>query len=205
MTKIDLAKTDRAYYAPPAKPVEARFGPLQYIAIDGRGAPGGAEHAAATEAQYTVAYTLKFASKDSGVDWTVPKQEGLWWFDEGEHRPAAEVPRDQWNWTLLIRLPVTLDAAAFAAAVDSAARKKPERAEVIGRVELRELDEGRVVQMLHTGPFETEPETQAVIQQYMAENRLKHNGHHHEIYLSDIRKLPPERWRTILRYPVIER
>lgn len=168
--KTDLFRSDRAYYGPPAHPVELELPPLSYIAIDGRGAPGGAAHVAATEAQFTVAYALKSACKARGEDFVVPKQEGLWWFDEGETRPAAEVPRDQWNWTLLIRLPEFV-VDGLDEAIEAARKKKPALA-TIGDVYCRVLDEGRCVQMMHHGPYSTEPETVARIQEYLAEHSL---------------------------------
>lgn len=201
MGKLDLAKSDPEYYKPPARPTEIVLPPLRYVAIDGRGEPGGAVHSEATEAQFTVAYVLKFACKARDLDFVVAKQEGLWWFGDGESRPAAEVPRSKWNWTLLIRLPEFVNADAFDEAKATAAKKKPGLA-AIDRVQLRELHEGRSVQMMHLGPFSTEPETVAIMQEYLNEHDLEFAGAHHEIYLTDFRKLPEDRWKTVLRYPV---
>ncbi|WP_026818661.1 GyrI-like domain-containing protein [Arthrobacter castelli] len=204
MEKIDLAKLHRAYYSPPASPVLKNFGPVPYIAIDGRGAPGGPAHNAAIGAQYPVAYAAKFAAKAQGRDFVVAKQEGLWWFDAGEKRPAAQVPREQWNWTLLIRVPDYIDAAALSRATAAAASKKPEL-ESIEQVYFKELDEGDCVQMMHHGPFEDEPQTVAAMNEFMANRGLEYNGDHHEIYLTDIRRTPAAKWRTVLRYPVRSR
>lgn len=201
MDKLDLVKTNPDYYNPPKRPVEATFGPIPYLAISGRGEPGGVVHSAATEAQFTVAYTAKFAAKAQGRDFTVAKQEGLWWFDKGETRAAVDVPRETWNWTLLIRVPDFLDEAAIADAITVARTKKPDL-DALNEVRFQVLTEGRCVQMMHLGPFTTEPQTVALIKDYMAAHGLEHNGHHHEIYLSDIRRLPAEKWRTVLRFPV---
>lgn len=204
MDKIDLAKLHRGYYSPPNLPVLDSFGPVPYIAINGRGAPGGEEHNAAIQAQYAVAYAAKFAAKEQGRDFVVAKQEGLWWFDDGEKRPAADVPRETWNWTLLIRVPESIGAAAVANAVTTASGKKPEL-DSIPHVYFKELDEGDCVQIMHHGPFEDEPATVAAMNEFMADNGLEYNGQHHEIYLSDIRRVPAAKWRTVLRYPVRKR
>lgn len=201
MEKTDLAKLHRRYYNPPTSPVLGNFGPVPYIAIDGRGAPTGPVHNAAIQAQYSVAYVAKFAAKAQGQDFVVAKQEGLWWFDGGEKRPAAQVPREQWNWTLLIRVPDYIDAAALSNAASAAASKKPEL-ESIHQIYFKELDEGDCVQMMHHGPFEDEPQTVAAMNRFMADRSLEYNGDHHEIYLSDIRRVPAVKWRTVLRYPV---
>lgn len=197
--KIDLRLQHPEYYNPPARPVLATFAGIPYVAVDGRGAPGGAEHTAAMEAIYPVAYAAKFAAKAQGRDFTVAKQEGLWWFDE--HLPAAEVPRETWNWTLLIRLPDFVDEAAVAAAKATASAKKPGNT-VISQVHYKELEEGLSVQMMHHGPFTTEPETVRLMKHFMEDHGLEYNGMHHEIYITDFRRLPPEKWRTVLRYPV---
>lgn len=197
--KTDLRLQHPDYYNPPNRPVLAAFGTIPYVAISGRGAPGGPEHTAAMEALYPVAYAAKFGAKARGQDFTVAKQEGLWWFDV--HLPAAEVPREEWSWTLLIRLPEFVSEEALNAAKTTAAAKKPDN-ETIGKVHYKELDEGQCVQMMHHGPFDTEPETVRIMEQFMDQQGLEYNGLHHEIYVTDFRRVPPEKLRTVLRYPV---
>lgn len=102
----------------------------------------------------------------------VGKLEGQWWAPEHENSP-----REEWNWKLLIQIPFATDDSEI-------------------------IDEGPLLQMLHIGPFSTEPETLAQMHAYMHEHGLVHNGLHHEVYLSDFRRTPPERGRTILRQPV---
>lgn len=200
--KTDLRLQHPDYYNPPARPVLAVFEPLPYVAISGRGAPGGLQHTAAMEALYPVAYAAKFAAKAQGKDFTVAKQEGLWWFDV--YLPAAEVPREEWNWTLLIRLPDFVDKAAVDAAKATATTKKPDNL-TIGDVHYRELNEGHCVQMMHHGPFDAEPETVRMMEQFMEEQSLEYNGLHHEIYVTDFLRTPPEKLKTVLRYAVKHR
>lgn len=197
--KTDLRLQHPEYYNPPTRPVLATFGAIPYVSISGRGAPGGPEHTAAMEALYPVVYAAKFAAKAAGQDFTVAKQEGLWWFDV--HLPAAEVPREEWSWTLLIRLPEFVGEVELDAAKATAAAKKPDNA-AIAQVRYQELDEGQCVQMMHHGPFDREPETVRIMEQFMAEQGLEYNGLHHEIYLTDFRRVSPEKLRTVLRYPV---
>lgn len=189
MDKFDLTRADRAYYSPPAWPVEAHFGPLPYLKADGRGAPGGTEYTQAVEALFGLAWTLKFAWKARGRDFVVAKLEGQWWWpDEFIGQGPEAVPRDLWEWTLRIRLP------GFVEAPDVEAAR--------GRVAFEVWDEGPCVQILHTGPYATEPATLALVHRHLADRGLVQAGHHHEIYLTDPRRGDPAKAKTVLRLPV---
>lgn len=198
MDKLDLARIDRAYYAPPARPVEAHFGPLPYLRVDGRGAPGETEYIQAVEALFGLAWTLKFASKTRGRDFVVAKLEGQWWWpDEYAGQGPETVPRDLWLWSLRIRLPGFIEVQDVEAA--RAAVKAPEAP---ARVEFEVWDEGPCVQILHTGPYATEPVTLALVHHYLTDHGLVQAGHHHEIYLTDPRRGDPAKAKTVLRLPV---
>ncbi|WP_412543580.1 GyrI-like domain-containing protein [Longispora sp. K20-0274] len=182
-TKIDLTRVDRHYYTAPPTPELREFGPCRYVAVDGRGAPEGPEYVAALETLYPAAYGVKKRARAAGHDFVVAKLEGLWWVEADG--PPLDVPREEWHWTLMIRMPDFVTAEM-----------------VTGGARFAELAEGSAVQVLHTGPYATEPETLARMGEFMAEHGLAYTGRHHEIYLSDPRRTAPEALRTILRQPV---
>ncbi|KRE82562.1 hypothetical protein ASG89_15065 [Paenibacillus sp. Soil766] len=200
MEKLDLAKAYKTYYTAPTKPQIVEFEPISYVTIVGKGDPDGITFANATEALYTVAYGVKGHCKKAEKDFTVPKLEGQWWVD-GDLRTALEVPREEWHWKLLIRMPEFVTAELVEEARSAALAKKKEL-KVIADVGYETLHEGLCVQMLHVGPYATEPETLAQIEHFISQEQLSYRGLHHEIYLSDPRKMDPARMKTILRYPV---
>ena len=155
-------------------------------------------HLNSIAALFAAAAAVAAIAKRERRDFEVPKLEGLWWFDED--KPLSEVPRDRWRWKLLIRVPddVSKSILAEAKSVVPSAKKTPR----IKDVALETIDEGRSIQMLHVGPYENEPETVATIFPVMKERGLSPHGHHHEIYLSDARKVEPSTALTIIRYPV---
>lgn len=112
-----------------------------------------------------------------------------------------EVARELWNWKLMIRLPEYVNVEIVEAARQIAGSKKKELDE-LQKITYEKISEGKCVQMLHVGPYSTEPETVQRIQSYMEEHGLSQVGKHHEIYLSDPRKVEPAKMKTILRYPV---
>lgn len=201
--KLDLAKADKPYYSASTEPALIEFGELPYLTVTGKGAPEGQAFAAATEALYTVAYAAKAICKKEDRDFTVAKLEGLWWVaaDVKSMQDALKVPREEWHWKLLIRMPDYMTGEIADAAREHAARKKKDL-EPIRRVKFEAIREGLCVQVMHIGPYSTEPETLARMEAFMDEHRLVSNGLHHEIYLSDPRKANPASMRTILRHPV---
>jgi len=197
--KVDLYKRHRAEYATPKKPTLVKVKPAVYLTIDGRGAPGGDSFTAKIGALYGVAFTIKMTSKFAGRDYGVCKLEGLWWAGR-KGCNFARVPKDLWNWKLMIRTPDFIKAKHLTEAVKTLLDKgKP--AEVT-EVRLERIDEGKCVQVLHVGPYDREPETVSRMKGFAKDNGLSFHGLHHEIYLSDPRRVPPERLRTILRQPV---
>lgn len=206
MEKLDLTKQYKSYYTAARKPELVSIPPAQYIAICGKGDPSSTAFAAPIEALYATAYTIKFAYKARGKDFTVPRLEGLWWYDEKKYpgatisSAATAIPRSEWEYRLLIRLPDFVQQSAVADATAVVLQKN--KAALAARVTYFTMEEGSCVQMLHVGPFANEPESLQQMADYMQTHQLGRNGMHHEIYLSDFRKTAPEKLKTILREPV---
>ena len=150
------------------------------------------------EALYPLAYGIKRICKEQGNDFGVPKLEGLWWV-VGD-KPALEVPRNEWHWKLLIRLPDFVTKEMVTSIQPEVAKKK--KNDRIQEVSFEKIAEGKCVQIMHIGPYTTEPETISSLMGFIAEHRLSVNGLHHEIYLSDPRKTEPSKMKTLIRYPV---
>jgi hypothetical protein len=200
-TKADFKKSLDAYRAKHDQFRIVEVPDQQYLMVDGHGDPNTSpDYAEAIRALYPVAYRLKFASKrDLGRDYVVMPLEGLWWAEDME---AFTMSRDksQWDWTLMIMAPDWIDEEMFAAAIEQAGAKDLER---IGNIRLGSLSEGRCVQTLHIGSYDDEADALARMHhQFIPDNGLRMVGKHHEIYLSDARKVTPEKLRTILRQPV---
>jgi hypothetical protein len=200
--KIDLARTLDCYRARRGEFRVLDVPPMQYLMIDGHGDPNSSPaFGEAVAALYPLAYALKFASKrELERDYVVPPLEGLWWADDmatfTENRDAS-----RWDWTLLLLVPDWFDRSRFDAAVAQVgASKRPAR---LDDVRLEDLAEGLCVQTLHVGPFADEgPVLTRMHHEFMPEHGLRFAGRHHEIYLSDVRRVAPEKRRTILRQPV---
>lgn len=200
--RIDLFKLNKDEYVARKKPVLVTVGPARYLTIEGRGEPGGEEFQARVGALYAAAFTLKFQSKGDGRDYAVCKLEAVWWADGREDGDFSGVPEEQWRWRLMIRTPEFIGDGELADAAEKILAKG--RCPEIVEVRLDELEEGRCVQQLHVGPYDAEPETMAQMRAYAEEQGLVFGGRHHEIYLSDPRRVEPARLRTILRMPVRE-
>jgi hypothetical protein len=200
--KLDLYKLHKTEYAATRKPALVDVKPATYLAISGQGAPGGELFSASIGALYGMAFTIKMTRKFAGMqDYAVCKLEGQWWSDP----PAdfARLPKDQWLWNLMIRTPDAVKEDDLQQAV--AVLRKRGKGEGTDRVRLESLTEGPCVQMLHVGPYEKECETIALMQAFAEKQQLQFSGRHHEIYLSDPRRVPPDRLKTILREPVRSR
>jgi hypothetical protein len=202
VSKIDFRKQSRHLYAPSAKEFATVDVPAtRYLMIDGCGDPNTSEtYREAIEALYAVSYTLKFASKkELGRDYVVPPLEALWWAEDMS--AFASRTKDQWCWTAMIMVPEWIQPAQISAAVDTVRAKKNPPALTLLRHEV--LHEGRSVQILHVGSYDEEGPTLSLLHhQYLPKNGLAFNGKHHEIYLSDPRKTPASKLKTILRQPV---
>ncbi|GAA4822735.1 GyrI-like domain-containing protein [Nocardioides caeni] len=200
-TKVDLKKELDSYRARAGEFRVVEVPPLTYLMVDGRGDPNTSqEYADALAALYPVAYALKFASKREGRDYVVPPLEALWW---AEDMTAFTSARDkaQWSWTILLLTPDWITEEQVVAAVEAAGTKAP--AAALWRVRHASLEEGTCAQTLHVGPYDDEAGVLARMHDdFIPAHGLEMTGRHHEIYLSDPRRVAPERLRTILRQPV---
>lgn len=202
MSKMDFKKTLDSYKSKHHILQIIDIPKMQYLMIDGHGDPNTSEDfKAAIEALYPVAYKLKFASKtELGKDYVVMPLEGLWW---AEYMASFTTDRDKssWDFTLMIMQPNWITKEMFEAAVQKV--KTKDSPAKLGQVRFETLDEGKCVQTLHIGSFDDEAEILAEIHDaFVPDNHLKLSGKHHEIYLSDFRKVTPDKLRTILRQPV---
>ena len=201
-TRIDLKKTLKDLYHPKPQPVvEVDVPPLNYLMIDGHGAPASASFAHAIEALFSVAYTLKFAVKkgESALDYAVMPLEGLWWADD--HAAFTANDRDQWRWTLLILQPDFITSRMVQDAIAAARKKKPSAEPMLSKVRFEAYTEGRCAQVMHIGPFSAEGPTVARVHAFIEQAGHTLRGKHHEIYLSDFRKADPQKLKTIIRQP----
>jgi hypothetical protein len=184
---------------------------LGFVVIEGTGAPGGDTFTNALQALYSVSYGAHFAlKKATGNAPRVMTLEALWWM-EGAHADAAmarlaaggvsdDAERDRWCWqAMIVQLP-PIDETLIAAAVAEAATKKPNPA--LSTLRFQRWAEGPSAQIMHIGPYSTEPASIAALHQAIAGHGARPRGRHHEIYLGDPRTAAPDKLRTILRQPI---
>lgn len=193
----------RLYKATP-RPQIVHVPSFTFAMVDGEGDPNtSAAFADAIQALYSLSYTIKFAlKKELGVQERVGPLESLWW-NQGSGTFDAE-HKAGWSWTLMIAQPDALDAERFERTRAELLRTKGIAA--LARARLERFEEGTCAQILHVGPYSTEGETIAALHAFIAEQGATFDGRihrHHEIYLSDPRRTPPERWRTVVRQPIV--
>lgn len=202
MDKIDPKNELKHLYSVSAKQVvEVTVPPLRYLMIDGRGDPNTSPaYARAVEALFSVSYTAKFALKRSAaaIDYAVMPLEGLWWADDLSAFAAGD--KANWQWTMMIHQPSCVPEGIIWDAIAEVGRKK--KLPAVSELRLEELDEGRCAQILHVGPFSEEGPTIERLHHFI-DSRSGKMGKHHEIYLSDVRRADPRKWRTILRQPML--
>ena len=200
--KIDLKKDRKDLYQPGSKDFAEVYVPaMTYLAIDGHGDPNTSpDYAAAVAALYAGAYAIKFAVKARrGDDFVVGPLEGLW----SSADPSVFVARrkSEWDWTMMIPLPDPVTGDDIAAGLAKASAKRPDLP--IAGLRTLVLHEGRSLQIMHIGGYDSETATLARLHdEVMPARGLTWNGRHHEIYLSDPRKVAPEKLKTVLRQPV---
>ncbi len=198
-SKIDLYKLHKADYAATRKPGLVTIHEAWYLAIEGRGAPGTKLFTASIGALYGVAFTVKMTRKFSGQqDYVVCKLEAQWWSSGQQNFIAA--PKHSWQWKLLIRTPQFVTQKQVDDAV--AVLKKRGKGSESERVRLESFSEDECVQTLHVGPYDKEHDTLESMSAFAASRGFAFHGRHHEIYLSDPRRVAPAKLRTILRMPV---
>ncbi len=201
MTKVDFKKTLKHLYYPSRQFETVDVPEMQFVMVDGHGDPNTAQaYKEALEALYAVAYKIKFLSKDSlKKDYTVPPLEGLWWAKDMATFLTRE--KSAWDWTMMIMTPEWITADIFAEAIEQVQKSKSPAA--LNKVQLVRYHEGLSVQILHIGSYDDEGPTVAKLHhEFIPENGFIENGKHHEIYLSDPRRVAPEKLKTVLRQPI---
>jgi hypothetical protein len=167
--------------------------------VDGHGNPNTSPaYQAALEALYSLAYTIKFALKPKGIDFVVGPSEGLWWMED--MREFSVETKDRWDWTMMIMQPDEVTQEVLEQAKIQAAKKKELPA--LSGLRLETYHEGLAVQILYYGAYSDEGPTIARMHAFIHEQGFEMNGKHHEIYLGDPRRNPPEKLKTVIRQPV---
>ncbi|WP_425392782.1 GyrI-like domain-containing protein [Ekhidna sp.] len=203
LEKFDLKKADPAYYKASKQPQIRDLDSYYYLSLSGRCDPQSDQFLEAIDKLYSVAFNIKFICKGEDMDFAMPKMEGFWWIDgglEAQHK-FAQTPPDQWNWKIVIRMPDFVEGDHYYRAVQKVKHKNPKLIQD-DEVKFELINEGLCVQGLHIGSFYEEEPTIAKIMEYIQANDLQVAGYHHEIYLSDPRRTPEEKLKTILRYAV---
>jgi hypothetical protein len=195
-TKLDLYKERPTFFKAARMPELVDLPDAAYLVVDGQGEPGGANFQHQIGALFSVAYTIKMATKNAGQDFKVPTFEASWWTGTEQ----GELPPEKWRWQLLLMLPDFVDQADVERAKLAVAGKK--RGMDPSVVRFQRMRQGSCVQMLHIGPYAAEEESIQKMMAFMAANGLEPDGPHHEVYLSDPNRCKPEALRTILRQHV---
>jgi len=205
---FDFKKEYKEFYLPKNKPEIVTVPAANFIAVRGKGNPNeeGGDYKKAIEILYSVAYTLKMSYKtdyriEGFYEYVVPPLEGFWWMEGVDGIDYSD--KDAFCWISVIRLPDFITKKDFDWAVETATKKKKVDC---SKAEFLTIDEGLCVQMMHIGPFDNEPESVALMDAFIAEkgyrNDFSEKRLHHEIYLSDARKVDPKDWKTVIRHPV---
>jgi len=201
MEKVDLKKDLKEFYRPSAKAVtEVDVPSMTFLMIDGEGDPNSSkEYAAAVEALFAVSYSAKFMVKNglTATDYAVMPLEGLWWADD-----MSDFAKDKskWKWTAMIMQPDFVTRETIEAAIASVKEKK--NLPALSKMRVETLKEGRCAQLMHIGPFSQEGPTIEKVREFIKAKGKRSAGRHHEIYLSDIRKADPAKWKTVIRQPM---
>lgn len=208
MKAFDFKKEYKEFYLPSKSPEIVTIPPMNYIAVQGQGNPNDEDgpYQQAIGVLYAIAYTIKMSDKgphkmEGFYEYVVPPLEGFWWQDGIDGVDYGN--KDSFHWTSVIRLPDFVAKEDFDWAVAEATKKKELNCT---SVEFLTVDEGLCVQIMHIGPFDDEPATIALMDQYLQENGYVNDitavRLHHEIYLSDARKVEPSKRRTVIRHPI---
>jgi hypothetical protein len=200
--KIDLKKEFAALYKATTKPVVIKVPKLRYLMIDGQGDPNTSKaFADAITTLYGLSYTMKFMLKKGpeAIDYPVMPLEAIWWADDMSDFMKAN--KSRWKWTAMIMQPSVINTRTVKAAKAELERKK-KVLPAIELVRLEDMTEGACAQILHVGPYATEGPTIQKLHAFIKEQGKAPTGKHREIYLSDARRLAPEKLRTIIRQPM---
>ena len=205
---FDFKKEYKEFYMPKGKPEIVTVPKMNYIAVRGKGNPNeeDGEYKKSIELLYGIAYTIKMSKKgdykiEGYFDYVVPPLEGFWWQENLDGIDYGH--KENFQWISVIRLPDFVTKADFEWAIAEATRKKKMD---FSKVEFLEIEEGLCVQCMHSGSYDEEPATIAAMDKFIAdngyENDISDTRRHHEIYLSDARKVAPEKLKTVIRHPI---
>jgi hypothetical protein len=208
---FDFKKEYKEFYMPKGKSEIVTVPKMNYIAVRGRGNPNeeDGEYKKSIELLYGIAYTIKMSKKgdhkiEGYFDYVVPPLEGFWWQDDVDGIDYGH--KENFQWISVIRLPDFVTNADFDWAIEEATRKKKMD---FSKAEFLEIEEGLCVQCMHSGSYDGEPATVAAMDKFIAdngyENDISDTRRHHEIYLSDARKVAPEKLKTVIRHPIREK
>lgn len=205
---FDFKKEFKEFYMPKGKPEIVAVPKMNYIAVRGKGNPNeeDGEYKKSIELLYGIAYTIKMSKKgdhkiEGYFDYVVPPLEGFWWQENLDGIDYGH--KENFQWISVIRLPDFVTKADFDWAVGEATHKKKMD---FSKVEFLEIEEGLCVQCMHSGSYDEEPATVAAMDKFIAdngfENDISDSRRHHEIYLSDARKVAPDKLKTVIRHPI---
>jgi hypothetical protein len=202
MQKIDFKKDFKHLYQPSAKEVAKVTVPkLNFLMLDGKGDPNTSQdYQAGVEALFALSYSIKFMVKKGAlaIDYGVLPLEGLWWVDDMSKFSLNN--KSDWQWTMMIAQPDFVTSAMVEEATAEVKSKKNPAA--LQAVRFDSFEEGVCAQIMHIGPFSAEGPTIERLHRFIADAGCKPTGKHHEIYLSDIRKAAPAKWKTVIRQPM---
>lgn len=202
MGKVDYKNKLKHLYRPSAQKVEVVTVPkMNFLMIDGQGDPNTSQSfQEAVESLYALSYTIKFMVKkgDLAVDYGVMPLEGLWWTDDMSKFSVES--KNSWKWTLMILQPEIVTKQLVSEAIKRVREKKNPAA--LSKLRFESFSEGKAAQTMHIGPFSEEGPTVQSVHAFIKANGSRLRDKHHEIYLSDIRKAAPVKWKTIIRQPM---
>jgi len=202
MQKIDYKQQLKPLYQPPTRDVvKVEVPSLNYLMLDGMGDPNTSPaYQAAVEVLFSLSYTIKFMVKKGplAIDYGVMPLEGLWWAEDMSTFTTAD--KSNWKWTMMLLQPNFITLGMFDAAIQAVKRKS--NPALLEQVRFETFTEGLCAQIMHIGPFSAEGPTIERLHSFIAGAGFERRGKHHEIYLSDIRKADPAKWKTVIRQPV---
>ena len=205
---FDFKKEYKEFYMPKSKPEIVTVPAMNYIAVRGSGNPNeeGGDYKKSIELLYGIAYTIKMSKKgdhniDGYFDYVVPPLEGFWWQEGVDGIDYSH--KENFQWISAIRLPDFVTRSDFEWAIEEATRKKKMD---FSKVEFLTVEEGLCVQCMHTGSYDDEPATVSMMHEFIESQGyaldITDKRLHHEIYLSDARKVAPEKLKTVIRHPI---
>lgn len=199
MEKVDFRKELKDFYNPSAKEVSFVDVPdMNFLLIDGQGAPASQTYVASIQTLYPLAYTLKFiVKKNRGIDYGVLPLEALWWADDMSKFQTMQ--KDEWKWTSMIMQPKYVTESDFKGAIEKVQKKN---LPAIGKVRFECFHEGKAAQLMHIGPYSDEAKNIQRIHDVIKASGYQLSGKHHEIYISNPDKTALEKLKTVIRQPM---